>query len=548
MTSALRHFAFFIALLACSHAGLEAKTHALLIGSGDYQSQQIRDLDGPANDLKAMQALVKEVGVDRLIVLQDSQVTRSAVDRALFDLGTNAAPGDWLFVYYSGHGSQGMVSGVGKERVLQFVPLSGFEPDRQDPEHFIADKDFYTWMKLYVSPEVNILMMVDSCHSGTMQRSIKPQLYGYVARATLTRSGRPIELIARPGPRYAPLVGVAADNDELEPEDLPNLVYFGASQDGQLALEMQLPVAGGESRGLLTYAFEQGLTRPGSREDRSAADLDNDGVVSIEEMAAYLNGQVHLMSAFRQDSTATFGRDRGGVTLLSEARPALKPINELIPSLRIAPRLEAGELAEERAFRIVGDDQSADFRWDRTSGNLYRRSGDLVAEELRSIADVADTVEKWQAIAALSPLAAARSIQLKLEPNGFDWLHEPGSRISLSLKRLPGWRDRTLYATIFNVASDGTVQLIYPLAGEEGKLVAGSDDLTLFELEVTPPFGTDHLIAVTTDGPAEYLRAALRAADQQRAAAARVIRPLQHELQQAGEAGSLAIFELYTGR
>lgn len=546
MSGVLLRLALGLALLALPQAGLAARTHALLIGSGEYRSEEIRDLAGPANDIRAMRALLGEIGTDRLVVLENADVTRSAVERALFDLGRAAAPGDWVLLYYSGHGAQAVMPGTNK--VLQFVPLPGFDPDHQDPEHFIADKDFYAWMKLYVPRTVNILMMVDSCHSGTMQRTIRPQLYGYVSRATLGGSDRPITIEARPGPRFASSQGAAGVSDEPEPVDLPNLVYFGAAKDGQLALEMELPAAGGASRGLLTYAFEQGLTRPGSRADRPAADLDNDGVVSIEEMAAYLNGQVHLLSAFRQDSTATFAASLAGAPLLSEVPPAPRPAGEAIPSLHVVPDLapEGGGTPADQALRIVGEDQPADFRWDRTAGKLYRRSGDLVAEDLPSLAAVAGTLEKWRTIAALSPLAAERAIRLKVAPGGFDWLHEPGARIAVSLERLPGWRDRTLYATVFNLASDGTVQLIYPLGGEDGKLDQQAGERGLLELEVTAPFGTDHLVAVMTDRPADYLLAALRAADRTRAAA-RVVRPVQHELQQAGAAGSLAIFELYTG-
>lgn len=541
-----------LAGLAWPQAMLAAKTHALLIGAGEYRAGGIERLAGPANDLRAMQALMQDIGAERQIVLRDERATRSDVERALYELGSTAAPGDWIVIYYTGHGAQAVVAGGDRGgRLVQFVPLSGFDPDQQDPEHFIVDKDFYAWMKLYIAPEVNILMMVDSCHSGSMQRSIKPQLYSYVARAAFTRRGQPLELVARPGPRFGTLLATgsaaAAEIDTLEPEDLPNLVYFGASQDGQLALEMQLPVAGGESRGLLTFAFEQGMRRSGTREDRPAADLDGDGVVLIEEMAAYLGGQVHLMSAFRQDSTATFSGERGGTALLSAARPTLGWSSEPPPSLQIVPPMSPEAVGETRSFRVAATDAAADFRWQRITGNLYRRSGDIVAEALPSIAEVDDTITKWQTIAALAPLAAERSVRLTLAPFGFDWLYEPGSRIALSLRRLPGWQARPLYATIFNLASDGTVQLIYPLAGEDGRLPTGKAETDLLEVEVTAPLGTDHLIVVTTSAPADYLRAVLRTADGKRAGP-RVIRPLQHELKQAGAAGSLAIFELYTGR
>lgn len=547
MASTLRQAALTLVLLGWACTGLAAKTHALLIGSGEYGSDQISDLEGPGNDLAAMRRLVTEIGADRIVVLEDAGVTRSAVERALFELGNAAAPGDWLLLYYSGHGSQGVAQGADQQRVLQFVPLHGFEPDRQDPEHFIVDKDFYAWLQIYVPSDVNILMMVDSCHSGTMQRAIRPELYGYVARTALGRGGKPIELVSRPGPRFAALVGVEGLDTDTDRSDLPNLVYFGASRDGQLALEMQLPVAGETMRGLLTYAFEQGLTRSGARGDRRAADLDHDGVVSVEEMAAYLNGQVHMMSAYRQDSTATFGNSLGGVPLLSDARPALKAAEEPLPSLRSSPPLDTALVPGEQVFRIAEGTQPPDFRWDRAAGHLYRRSGDLVAEEVASIEEVAGAIGKWQAVAALSPLVAERAIRLELEPNGFDWLHEPGARIALTLRRPTGWKNRSFYATVFNLASDGTVQLLYPLPGEEGRLMPGTSDPTVLELEVTPPFGTDHLIALATDNPAPYLRAALQSAEGQRAAE-RIVQPVQEELRQAATAGSLVIFEVYTGR
>ena len=547
MRRLLVRLTFFAVALASAQGGLFAETHALLIGSGDYRSDQINDLEGPANDLAAMRRLVTDLGAANLVVLSDEEVTRTSVEQALFELGRKAAAGDWIVLYYSGHGAQALAPGDEGGEKLQFVPLPGFDPDRQDPKHFIVDKDFYAWLKTYVPRDVQILMIVDSCHSGTMQRAIRTELYGYTARNTLLRSGQPIELVPRPGPQFRTFDDVLPADDGIERTDLPNLIYFGASQDGQLALETALPSAGGESRGLLTYAFEQGLTRPGSQADRPASDLDNDGIVSVEEMAAYLNGQVHLLSSYRQDSSAIFPSEVGGQALLSETPSMLEEKSTPLPKLRIAPSLPTEDIQGGHPFEIVGSSASADFIWDRKDGLIFRRSGDLVAENARELSEVAGAIEKWQAMQALSPLVAERVIRLNVEPNGFDWLHFPGDRLKLSLERIPGADDAAIHATIFNIAPDGTVQLIYPLAGDAGIIPAGASGLDLLEVEVTPPFGAEHLVAVSTRGPAPYLRAALRSADGQKSAA-RIVRPIQEELRRAGDAGSIVIFELYTGQ
>ncbi|MGJ3627538.1 hypothetical protein AB5I41_12225 [Sphingomonas sp. MMS24-JH45] len=64
---------------------------------------------------------------------------------------------------------------------------------------------------------------------------------------------------------------------------------------------------------------------------------------------------------------------------------------------------------------------------------------------------------------------------------------------------------------------------------------------------MTPPFGTDHVVALVTPQLPTALRALLRGIDGQRASG-RLVAPLRQALVAAGAGGGLSVAELYTGR
>jgi uncharacterized caspase-like protein len=190
-----------------------AETRALLIGVSRYQSSVMPDLAGPANDLTAMNALVRTMGATDVTTLRDEQVTRTSVETALQALGRRAKTGDWVLLYYSGHGAQAAAQARSAADGVydQFVPLAGFDPARQDPERFIVDKDFYAWLKLYIPADSRVLMLVDSCHSGSMYRAVDPRSFAFASRlAFRDTETRAFQLVARPGPRL-PALGVGTN-------------------------------------------------------------------------------------------------------------------------------------------------------------------------------------------------------------------------------------------------------------------------------------------------------------------------------------------------
>ena len=76
--------------------------------------------------------------------------------------------------------------------------------------------------------------------------------------------------------------------------------------------------------------------------------------------------------------------------------------------------------------------------------------------------------------------------------------------------------------------------------------IAADGKLTVLETRVVPPFGTDHVIAVTTPTDPVDLRALLRSLDGRRGSVT-LSGAIRTVLREARGAGSLSIAELYSG-
>jgi hypothetical protein len=535
----------FAALLPLTAA--HAETRALLVGVWQFQSGAIPDLKGPENDLGAMEALVRGEGAKDVTVLRNDQVSRTTVETALHALGLRAKPDDWVVFYYSGHGAQAdaTVKGTADGDLDQFLPLAGFDPDQQDAERFIVDKDFYGWLARYIPRSVQVLMIADACHSGTLNRSIDPRAFHFTPRLAFRGDSNQIELIARPAPRFPSVLegGEAAATDRA---DLPNLVYMAAAQDDQLALEAALPVQGAPARGLLTYAFEQGLTTRGADGKALLADLDGDGRVSVGEIASYVDSQVRALTAQRQQprTALTAGAERW--TLFAAPPPALEAVTApKLPGIHAADKAGLGMLQGAAVpWRIARNAADADFLLDTAQRTVLRRSGDVVAEGVATSAALRGVVEKWNAVETLRPLLSEARARLVVAPAKPGARYRKGSIVTLSLET--GAKTAPLYATVFDMTSDGTVQLLYPVdaVDGEGKL-DGSAPKPVLQSQVTAPFGADHVVALVSERRPDALRALLGTVASQRASA-RLIEPIRALLADGPGRTGLSVAEIYT--
>ena len=100
-----------LSLLVFTLPTLAGEYYALLVGVSDYDNPAIQPLNGPKNDVKLMQQVLLKKGFEKknIKILADGvtiKPTRHNILTALTDLTKTVGKGDFVYIHFSGHGSQ----------------------------------------------------------------------------------------------------------------------------------------------------------------------------------------------------------------------------------------------------------------------------------------------------------------------------------------------------------------------------------------------------------------------------------------------------------
>src|SRR5687768_3641420 len=123
------------------------------------------NLRGCENDARSMQSIAATYGYDSTMLLT-RQATAGNVLRELSRAAERLAPGDTLMLTYAGHGSQ-------------VRDLTSDEADQMDEtwclyDRMLLDDELHEYWGL-LNPGVRVILVSDSCHSGTMLRFYQQQ-------------------------------------------------------------------------------------------------------------------------------------------------------------------------------------------------------------------------------------------------------------------------------------------------------------------------------------------------------------------------------------
>ena len=190
---------------------------ALLIGINNYEA--VPRLMGSLNDVAAMQRILTTrwgFQPGNVRTLTEQAATRAAILAALRGIVQESGPNDTLVVHFSGHGSQVQDLNGDEEDGLDetLVPYDGRTPGVPDIVDDELDEIFSNLRAAAV------LIVLDSCHSGTATRSAEFRARGipqdmridlYPKPATATRA-----VVPRMESRFLVMSAVAEDQEALD--------------------------------------------------------------------------------------------------------------------------------------------------------------------------------------------------------------------------------------------------------------------------------------------------------------------------------------------
>ena len=462
----------------------------MVVGIDDYRHFKSReetrsgltDLEGATNDAGVIAKSLRKVGVDLPDhrFLTNEKATLAAFRAGWEEITSKASAGDTIIVTFAGHGGQEKEVKEpfdekldGKDETLMF---HDFNPDKAN-EVRINDDQLRELLKN--ASQFNVIWVMDSCHSAGLERSINPLVAG------MSRNG---------GSWDIPL------------DDIPDELPSGEGDDdaAELAHVTQILATATEDRVVNETAFDNvkhgALSYFFAKAIGGEADTDGNGAITRAELAGYVEDRVFThMDGKQQPTFLPRGDSTLAFSLVSKPAP-VEPVRIAIEGTTVRVIGKAPPGLERTCPKCHFVDDAADVTFEHTSNGwkVYNRTGD----DITVITGNAEAqIRRAEFLSDLNANKNPGMAPLKIEPlqsqarqpigAQVGWTFSPPSRL------LP-------YLTLFNIASDGSVQYgITPPGFREDK---PTDRGLTLRFSVAPPPGVDQLIAVYCKRPPLHLQ------------------------------------------
>jgi hypothetical protein len=284
-------------LLAVNPAG--AENHALILTISNYQGG-VPPLKGVAHDSQSARAIASRLGVPErnMTTLRDGELNLAGFRRAFDQLYGRVQPNDQVFVYYSGHGSRGLVRDPEERCGEALVSVNG---------EFFMDTEVEAKLRKLSEKARKLIVFMDACHSGGITTRAVGKDAQFVPKFWAKSGGegqceKPVNRLTRSIKVAAKQPGSGANN----------FVYIAAARDNEVSLDM--PGKGG----VATQSWLECLAG-------AAQDLDGSGGITAEEIRQCAQGKINRLlqnaQGFTPHHVSITGNDQAVLTFATPAAP-----------------------------------------------------------------------------------------------------------------------------------------------------------------------------------------------------------------------------------
>ena len=280
----LRCLMVAIALVLVGTPLIARENFAILVGASTYQNLKEQYwLKGPANDVTLVRTYLTTAApvhfdAANVTVLADGIAgapapTLAAIRGAFADLTARVQPGDFVYLHFSGHGTQAPTAHPeteldGLDEVFLPVDVGVWKDDTSGVENGLVDDEIGTMLDALTAKGADVWVVFDSCHSGTVTRGapsgdeevrtrmLPPEALGLSADQVEEIASR-----AAPDPRAQPVPPIKANGKG------GHLVAFFAAQTNEQTPERNLPRGkpGRLPQGVFTWTLFEALAEyPGA--------------------------------------------------------------------------------------------------------------------------------------------------------------------------------------------------------------------------------------------------------------------------------------------
>lgn len=291
--------------VAAPFAAVAAQRYALLVGVSSYPSlPESLQLIGPQNDVDLMRGVLMQRGfaAQNIRVLADKvrgahgEPTRAAIMNELKALAGRAGKGDFVVLFFAGHGSQQPARDLGPNNPEpdgldeMFLPrdIGKWENTVGTVQNAIVDDELGAAITAIRNRGAFVWAIFDTCHSGTITRGIedpgvryrdvKPNDLGITDAALARAAKRAAEVLPRtrggPEANQAPMTALQTAKPA---PGAGGFVAFYAAQSWERAPEQPLPanLSAGDPRkrnhGVFSYTLSEVLAMNPAMTYRQAA-------------------------------------------------------------------------------------------------------------------------------------------------------------------------------------------------------------------------------------------------------------------------------------